>query len=54
MVGDPRGEVHLAAVHVGNLDLVAPEQIRDDGQVAIAGELVGEQLGVGEDAEDVG
>lgn len=30
------------------------ENIRDDSQVTIVGELVGEKLGVDEDAEDIG
>lgn len=54
MVREPCGEIGLAGLHVADLDLVALEKIRDDGQVAIVGELVGEQLGVAEDTEDVG
>lgn len=54
VLGEPRGEINVAGVHVGDADLVTLEQIRDDGQVAALGELIGEQLGVGEDAEDVG
>lgn len=54
VLGEPRGEVDLARVHVANGDLVTLEQIGDNGQEAIVGELVGQELGVGEDAEDVG
>ena len=54
MVGKPCGEISLAGFHIADLDLVALEKIRDDSQVAIVGELVGEELGVAEDAEDVG
>jgi hypothetical protein len=54
VLGQPGWQVSLAGLHGLDGDLVALEQIRDDGQVAIVGELVGEKLGVGEDAEDVG
>lgn len=54
VLGQPGGQVSLAGLHGFDGDLVALEQIREDGQVAIGGELVGEKLGVGEDAEDVG
>lgn len=54
VVRQPGGEVALAGLRLGDLHLVAPEQIWDDGQVAAGGELVGEQLGVGRGAEDVG
>lgn len=54
VVGKPGGQVSLAGLHSGNRDLVTPEQVGDDGQIAIVGELVGEKLSVGEDAEDVG
>lgn len=54
VLGEPSGEVGLARFHVLNRDLVAIEQIGDNGQEAIVGELVGEELRVGEDSEDVG
>lgn len=54
VLGKPRGQVSLAGFHVADLDLVALEKIRDDSQVAIVGELVGEKLGIGEDTEDIG
>jgi hypothetical protein len=54
VLGQPSGEIGLAGFHVGDANLVTLEQIRDDGQVAALGELIGEELGVGEDAEDVG
>lgn len=53
MVRDPRGKVGLSGLHVAELDGVAAEQVRDDGQVTVGGELVGEELGVDIDAEDV-
>lgn len=52
--GEPGGQVDLASFEIANADLVALEKIREDGQVAIVGELVSEKLGVGKDAEDVG
>jgi len=54
VLGQPGGQVGLARLHDLEGDLVTLEQVRDDGQVAIVGELVGKQLGVGVDAEDVG
>ena len=54
VVGQPGGQIGLAGLHGGDGDLVALEQVGDDSQVAIGGELVGEELGVGENAEDVG
>lgn len=54
VLGKPRGQVSLAGFHVADLDLVALENIRDDSQVAIVGELVGEKLGIGKDTEDIG
>jgi hypothetical protein len=54
VVGQPGGQIGLAGLHVGKRDLVTLEQVRNDGQVAIGGELVGEKLGIGENAEDVG
>lgn len=54
MLRQPSDQISLAGLHVRNADLVALEQVGDDGQVAAVGELVGEQLRVGEDAEDVG
>lgn len=54
MLWQPRTQIGLAGFHVRDADLVALEQVRHDGQVAAVGEIVGEQLGIGEDAEDVG
>lgn len=54
VVGDPLGEVNLAGLHVADVDGVAAEEVGQDSQVAIVGELVGEQLAVDEEAEDVG
>jgi hypothetical protein len=54
VLGQPSAEVNLARLHIGNADLVTLEQVRDDGQVSTPGELIGEELGVGVDAEDVG
>lgn len=54
VVGQPGGQIGLAGLHGGDGDLVTLEQVGDDSQVAIGGELVGEELGVGENAEDIG
>lgn len=53
MVGDPSGEVGLSRLHIGELDGVAAEEVRDHGEVAIIGVFVGEELGVDVDSEDV-
>lgn len=53
VVGQPGGQISLARFHSADLDLVALEKIRDDGQVAIVGKLIGEELGVAEDTEDI-
>lgn len=54
VVGDPLREVNLAGLHVADVDGVTTEEVGQDGQVAIVGELVGEQLAVDKEAEDVG
>jgi len=54
VVGNPLGEVDLAGFHVANLDGVAVEEVGDDGQVAIVGELVSKELAVDEETVDVG
>lgn len=54
VVGKPCTQISLARLHVAETDLVALEKIRDDSQVTIVGELVGEELGVDVDAEDIG
>ena len=54
VVGEPRREVDLASVHGLGADLVAMEQVGEDGQVAIVGELINQELVVDEDAEDIG
>lgn len=50
---DPGHDIYFARIHIVDADLVALKKVRDDSQVTIAGELVGEELGIGEDAEDV-
>jgi len=54
VVGEPLGEVDLAGLHVADLDGVAVEEVGEDGQVAIVGELVGKELAVDEETEDIG
>lgn len=54
VLGEPSGEVGLARFHIRDGDLVTLEQIGDNGQEAIVGKLVSQELGVGEDSEDVG
>jgi hypothetical protein len=54
VVREPLGHIDLARIHIGHTDLVASEKIRNDGEVAIVGELVSEELGVAEDTKDVG
>lgn len=54
MLGEPCRQVDLARFHGFDIDRVALENIRDDSQVAIVGVLVGEELGVGVDSEDIG
>lgn len=51
---EPLHNVDVAIVQVIGTDLSTVEQIREDGQVAIVGELIDEKLVVGEEAEDVG
>lgn len=53
VVGDPRGEVGLSRLHIFELDGVTAEEVRDHGEVAIVGELVGEELSIDVDAKDV-
>lgn len=53
MVGEPCRQVCLARLHVADTDRVTLEKIRNDSQVAIVGELIGEELGVDVDAEDI-
>lgn len=50
----PRGKIDLAALLVSHLDRVTPEIVREDSQVSIFGELVGQELAVCVDSEDVG
>lgn len=54
VLGEPCRQIRLARIHIGGFDLITPEQIGDDGQVAIGGVLVGEEQGIGEETEDVG
>lgn len=51
---EPRGDINLLGFEVVDLHRIAIEQIRQHGEVSISGESVGEELAVGEDAEDVG
>lgn len=53
VVGDPRREVGLSRLHIGELDGVAAEEVRDHDEITIVGVFVGEELGVDVDAEDV-
>lgn len=54
MGSQPLHNVDIAIVQVIGADLSTVEQIREDSQVAIVGELIDEKLVVGEEAEDVG
>lgn len=54
MVRNPIGQADLASLHVADLDGIAVEQVRENGQIAIVGILVSEQLAIDEEAEDVG
>lgn len=54
MLGQPGTQIGFARLHVGDANLVTLEQVRDDRQIATLGEFISEQLGVGEDAEDIG
>lgn len=54
VVLEPGREVGLAVLEVVELDGVALEEVGDDGQVALGGEVVGDELAVGVDADDVG
>lgn len=53
VVGDPGREIGLSRLHIGELDGVAAEEVRDHGEVTIIGVFVGEELGVDVDSEDV-
>lgn len=53
MVLDPRREVNLPSQLILHLERITTEVIRNDGQVAIGGELVGKKLAVVPDAEDI-
>ena len=53
VIGEPGGEVGLSRFHVTELDSVSPEKVGDDTSVSIGGELVGEELGVDIDTEDI-
>lgn len=50
---EPSLKVDLAGLEVLDLDRIALEEIRDDSQVALGGELVRDELAVGVDAEDI-
>lgn len=54
MVRNPIGQADLASLHIADLNGITVEQVRENCQVAIVGVLVGEQLAVDEEAEDVG
>lgn len=53
VLGEPSGKISLARFHIANRDLIALEQVGNNCQEAIVGELVGQELSVGENAEDV-
>ena len=50
MILQPRGQVHIPSMDKG----VTAEVIRENGQVAVCGEVVGEELAVVVDPKDVG
>lgn len=51
---DPAGKVDLSTLHSSNVDGIAGEEVRNNGEVAILGKLVSDELAVGVDTEDVG
>lgn len=51
---EPGGEIDLARLQGAEVDLVAVEQVGHDNQVSVRGELVGEELPVDIEAEDIG
>lgn len=53
MLGKPRGKIGLSGLHRLDADLVTLEQVWDEGEIAIVGVLVGEELGIGVEAEDI-
>lgn len=53
VVGEPGTNVELAGLHGDGVDGVAAEKVGEDTQVSIVGELIGEELGVVEETEDV-
>jgi hypothetical protein len=53
VLGEPVGQIGLSGLHVGNADGVAAEEVGENTEVAIGGELIGEQLSVDVHAEDV-
>lgn len=53
MVGEPGTNVKLAGLHGDGVDGVAAEKVGEDTQVSIVGELIGEELSVVEETEDI-
>lgn len=53
MVREPSGEIGLAGLHGLDGDGIALEEIGQDTKVAVGGELIGQELGVDVDTEDV-
>lgn len=54
VVLDPVRQADLSGLHVTHLDGISAEEVGHHSQVAIVGELVGKQLAVDEETEDVG
>lgn len=54
VVLNPVRQADLSSLHVTKLDGIAAEEVGHHSQVAIVGELVGKQLAVDEETEDVG
>ena len=54
VVLDPVRQADLSGLHVTKLDGISAKEVGHHSQVAIVGELVGKQLAVDEETEDVG
>lgn len=54
VVLNPRRKLDFSSLHGFMSDGIALEQVGDDSQVAIVGELIGEKLAVVVDTEDIG
>lgn len=53
VVREPSANVELAGLHGDGVDGVAAEQVGEDTQVSVVGELIGEELSIVEETEDV-